>query len=53
MKLFNMIKAHLTIIKSKKYLNRMNDHEIFIETLGSHEHLTIKILQQDMISIIS
>jgi len=27
-----------------------NHHEIFIETLESHEHLTIKISQQDMAS---
>ena len=38
-----MIKSHLTSIKSKKNLNRSNDHEIFIVTLESHEHSTIKI----------
>ena len=48
-----MIKSHLTSIKSKKYLNRRNDHEIFIATLRWQEHLTIKISQQDMVSIIS
>jgi len=30
-----------------------NDHEIFIEIIESHEHLTIKISQQDMASNIS
>ena len=48
-----MIKTHLTSIKSKKYLNMITDHEIFIEMLESREHLTIKISQQDMVSNIS
>ena len=30
-----------------------SDHEIFIAILESHEHFTIKISQQDMVSIIS
>ena len=38
-----MIKVHLTSIKSKKKLNRRNDHEIFIVTLELHEHSSIKI----------
>ena len=38
-----MIKSHITSIKLKKYLNRRNDHEIFIITLESHEQFTIKI----------
>ena len=31
----------------------ITDHEIFITTPESHEHLTIKISQQDIVSIIS
>ena len=42
-----MIKALLTRIKSKKYLNRRNDHEIFIEILELHEKTTIKISEHN------
>ena len=45
-----MIKAYLTIIKSKKYLNRRNDHEIFIAILELHEQTTINISEHNKAS---